>query len=1378
MAELGFVIGGNGTPLVRITISETLVAGQFTFELEQIGSGFDGAWATGDLKGEIRGLFFDLDGNANGTTPTLSNLIVDEGRPASGTTSSAITTGGSGENDVTGFTKTNSDVNMNGAGLPQDGGYDVGVAIGTSGIGIKGDDVQGVIFTLSWPAGSEVTLDDLGNEDFGVRMMSIGTVNSSETFISSRDGSAKIVGTSDHVEATLSVGNVTVNENAGYAVFTVSLSNASSGDISFNLGLTNGTALLGIDYLSTLQVSTDGGGTWNNATSATILAGNTSLLVRAPIVDDAIFELTESFTLTATVTSGPATNASASGTGTITDNDPAPMLSIDDVTVSEAAGTITFTVTKSGATAVNATVDYAVTPGTAVLGGDYTAGLDGLSGSLTFLPGETSKTITLNVTNDAIFELTESFNVDLSAPTNATILDGHGVGTITDNDPAPTLSIDDVTVSEAAGTITFTVTKSGATAVNATVDYAVTPDSAVTPGDYTAGLSALTGTLTFLPGETTKTITLNVTNDAIFELTESFNVNLSNPTNATISDAQGIGTITDDEPAPTVSIADGTPDPQTEGAGATITFTVSLSGPADEDTVVTYSTVDGSAVAGADFTGVTNGTVTIPAGSTSANIVITVLNDAVFETPEAFSVVLSNAELADSSFGLAITDDTGIGNIVDDEPAPTVSIADGTPDPQTEGAGATITFTVSLSGPADEDTVVTYSTVDGSALAGSDFTGVTNGTVTIPAGSTSANIVITVLNDAIFETPEAFSMVLSNAELADSSFGLAITDDTGIGNIVDDDPAPTLSIDDVTVSEAAGTITFTVTKSGATAVNATVDYAVTPDSAVTPGDYAAGLSALSGTLTFLPGETTKTITLNVTNDAVFELTESFAVDLSNPGNAAITDGHGVGTITDNDPAPSLSINDVTVNEAAGTIAFTVTKSGATAVNATVDYAVSPGTAGTPGDYAAGLDGLSGTLTFLPGETSKTITLNVTNDLISEATESFTVNLSNPTNATILDGQGIGTIIDNDLAATNDKLVISTNTVATFSTTALLANDGGGGGQRLHITGVAGDPRVSYDAATQTIKFDYGTGTGAGANIASFTYTVSDGTTTSTGTVSVDVINANSNTVDLSTVNGGVYSAAGSYQASYLDFANGNDNGTGSSGLDILVGSNGGDNLTGSNGNDVLRGGAGDDTINGGGGTDLIDFSDAAGAAGINFTLVQGAGPNSFATPASTGLGTDQYSNMEGVIGTSNNDTLTGSGSDDIIRGGAGQDTISGGSGNDLIHGGAGTDAMNGGAGRDTFLYLHASDGNAAETITGFTLGAAGDVLDLHDLLVDFTGYDGTNAFSAGYLAFTTSLGNTAVLVDADGTAGGGAAVTLVTLTSVSLTSADTDNYVT
>ncbi len=142
-----------------------------------------------------------------------------------------------------------------------------------------------------------------------------------------------------------------------------------------------------------------------------------------------------------------------------------------------------------------------------------------------------------------------------------------------------------------------------------------------------------------------------------------------------------------------------------------------------------------------------------------------------------------------------------------------------------------------------------------------------------------------------------------------------------------------------------------------------VDYTVNPNTAVTPGDYTAGTSALTGTLNFAAGVTTQTITLNVTDDAVYELTENFNVNLSNAVNATISDAQGIGTILDDDAKPAFSINDVTVHEGDGTITFTVTKAGATALASSVDYTVNPNTAVTPGDYTAGTSALTGTLNF-------------------------------------------------------------------------------------------------------------------------------------------------------------------------------------------------------------------------------------------------------------------------------------------------------------------------------------------------------------------------------------------------------------------------------
>ena len=134
------------------------------------------------------------------------------------------------------------------------------------------------------------------------------------------------------------------------------------------------------------------------------------------------------------------------GVGTIVDDDATPSLSINDVTVNEAAGTASFTVTLSAASGQTVTVGYNTTNGTATAGADYTAG----SGTLTFAPGVTTQTVTVNISNDTLFEgvTAETFNVNLATPTNATIADNLGIGSITDNDLAPTVS----TVSAASAT--------------------------------------------------------------------------------------------------------------------------------------------------------------------------------------------------------------------------------------------------------------------------------------------------------------------------------------------------------------------------------------------------------------------------------------------------------------------------------------------------------------------------------------------------------------------------------------------------------------------------------------------------------------------------------------------------------------------------------------------------------------------------------------------------------------------------------------------------------------------------------------------------------------------------------------------------------------
>jgi Ca2+-binding RTX toxin-like protein len=257
------------------------------------------------------------------------------------------------------------------------------------------------------------------------------------------------------------------------------------------------------------------------------------------------------------------------------------------------------------------------------------------------------------------------------------------------------------------------------------------------------------------------------------------------------------------------------------------------------------------------------------------------------------------------------------------------------------------------------------------------------------------------------------------------------------------------------------------------------------------------------------------------------------------------------------------------------------------------------------------------------------------------------------------------------------------------------------------------------------------------------------------------------------------------------------------------------------GNDTVTGGAGDDVvsagaaltaaerIDGGAGTDFLYLSgnysagltfDAATVANVEVIILQSGSSYNLTTNNATvlagqtlevsGIGLAAANSMvvnasaetDGAAvyrlkGGRGADTLTGGAGNDLLDGGAGNDTLVGGAGNDSLTGGAGADVLTGGAGNDTFVYKLASEAAAAERITDFSKSGAGgtDVLNLHDMLLTFAGYNGSNAFTGGYLRFDTSSGtNTVVQIDTNG--GANSLATLVTLTGVLLLQTDTVNF--
>jgi len=630
--------------------------------------------------------------------------------------------------------------------------------------------------------------------------------------------------------------------------------------------------------------------------------------------------------------------------------------------------------------------------------------------------------------------------------------------------PTPSLSINDASVTEGnTGTTnaSFTVTLSAASGQVVTVNYATANGTATAGSDYVAG----SGTVTFPAGSTTQTITVVVNGDVVNEPNETFLVDLSGVVNATIADAQGQGTIVNDDDVSTLSINDVS---VTEGnipqGGMIANFTVMLSAASGQQVTVNYATADGSASSGSDYVAGSS-TVTFTAGTTTQTITVAVNGDAVNEPNETFLVNLSGAVNA------TIADAQGQGTIVNDDGVPTLSINDVT---VTEGSTGTVnaSFTVTLSAASGQQVTVDYATANGTATVGSDYVA-GSGTVAFTAGTTTQTIPVAVNGDLLDEPNETFFVNLSNPTNA------TIAGNQGQGTINDDDPAPLISINDVTVTEGnTGAINanFTVTLSAASGQQVTVNY-VTADGTATAGsDYMAG----SGTVTFAAGTTTQTVTIVVNGDVIDEPNETLFVNLSNPTNATIADNQGQGTITDDDPAPSISINDLSVTEDnTGTTNanFTVTLSAASGQQVTGDYVTVNGTTTAGSDYVAG----SGIVTFTAGITTQTITVLVNGDVISEPNETFFVNLINPTNATIADAQGQGTITDDDglpSIAINDVTVTEGNTGtvnANFTVTLSAAS-----GQQVTVdyatangTAPAGS---DYVAGSGTVTFSAGTTT--------------------------------------------------------------------------------------------------------------------------------------------------------------------------------------------------------------------------------------------------------------------------------------------------------------
>jgi hypothetical protein len=469
------------------------------------------------------------------------------------------------------------------------------------------------------------------------------------------------------------------------------------------------------------------------------------------------------------------------------------------------------------------------------------------------------------------------------------ILGASGIARIAD-DPLPVLSVNDPTVPEGTGTsrsLAFTVTLAPASSTTVTVDYATADATATAGSDYTAR----SGTLTFMPGVTTLTVSVAITTDFVDELDETMLLNLTLPSGspATIADAQGEGRIIDDD-GPTISVNDIT---VAEGdAGTTdATFTVVLSTASVQPVTVSAATANDSAVAPGDYTALpAPTTLTIPAGQTTGTLTVAVAGDVVDEADERFRITLS------APVGGTLSDNVGLATIADDDPPSTLRIDDARIAEGSVGS-TSVELKVSLNRPSERVVTVSYATRDGTAMGGVDYADAAD-TLAFTPLQTERTITLPIGADRSVENDETFTVTLSDPVNATLDKAVATV------TVVDDDltPAntPALSVDDVEVASEGDSgsrpVTFTVRLAPAPGRTAAVSYATADAGATAPADYAA----VSGRLEFAPGETSRTVTTTVRGDTAVEGVESFVLKLSEPVDATIADGSATASIADDD----------------------------------------------------------------------------------------------------------------------------------------------------------------------------------------------------------------------------------------------------------------------------------------------------------------------------------------------------------------------------------------------------------------------------------------------------------------------------------------------
>lgn len=701
------------------------------------------------------------------------------------------------------------------------------------------------------------------------------------------------------------------------------------------------------------------------------------------------------------------------------------------------------------------------------------------SGTVYFGDGEQYKAVTIYVKGDELPEWTEQFGLKIDSVNHGTIDTENNLITAKIKNDDTAISIDNVSVAEGDSgntTMTFTVHRTGDLTRTSSATYNISNDTASdndVNGNRTGTVSFASGVNSSeLYGEESTTVTININGDTTPEAHETLNVALSGVSNGTtILDANAVGTILNDEAV--FKITAGTY--VTEGDVTGQLFTISRNYSTTQSQTINWAlgvdTNSHSATADDFVGGLISNSVTFADGELSKEIFIASNQDGVAELDEAFKVTISVAdgtvgatleEGKTVAYGVVKNDDAGTVTI--ENPDSFVSVVATASGAEGHNGTGTVAFTVTRTGELGYDAKVSWHVAlpEGMSAATSDFISGTlpSGVLDMPAGQSTFTINVPVASDWTFESDKTFQLVLDTPEP-----GLSITAAESTGTITNDDALIALA-GDVSVNEANGYATFSVSRSGDTSADVTVTWTLAPKVSVLGSGDISG--AMSGTVTIAAGQTSADVVIGIGDDYISEGNEEFTLTLSNPTvGASLDESNKAKTLTiTNDDIDQLTyvVSPMSQNEGDGsgwtTYAVTVTRKNPTT---TLSGAWNVADISDNELSAIVFENANGTFTFEGTNLTTTFNVKVKADDIGDFDKTFRLSLTNPTTNDVSGAEVITP--DTDIDVVNDDPAFS----VAFSANSFVEGNGAATKLATFVITRSGDA-----SGTASIKWTIGT----------------------------------------------------------------------------------------------------------------------------------------------------------------------------------------------------------------------------------------------------------------------------------------------------------------